>query len=58
MAALIELREHTAGTLDFDRVARTRGASVLREWWGNNISASMGFWQAFGLTHTIALLSR
>ena len=40
MAALIELRDHTAGKLDFDRVARTRGASVLREWWGSNVSAS------------------
>ena len=41
MAALIELREHTAGKLDFDHVARTRGAQVLQEWWGSNVSAAM-----------------
>ena len=41
MAALIELREHTAGKLDFDRVARTHGARVLQEWWGSNVSAAM-----------------
>ena len=41
MAALIELREHTAGKLDFDHVARTRGAQVLQGWWGSNVSAAM-----------------
>lgn len=41
MAALIELREHTAGKLDFDHVARTRGAQVLHEWWGSSVSAAM-----------------
>jgi hypothetical protein len=31
MAALIELRQGTAGELDFDRVAQTHGARALRE---------------------------
>ena len=41
MAALIELREHTAGKLDFDHMAQVRGARVLQEWWGSNVSAAM-----------------
>ena len=41
MAALIELREHTAGSLDFDRVARVRGAQALQDWWGSDVSAAM-----------------
>lgn len=40
MAALIELREHTAGKLDFGHTAQVHGSRALREWWGNNISAS------------------
>jgi hypothetical protein len=31
MAALIELRQASAGELDFDRVARTHGARALQE---------------------------
>ena len=41
MAALIELREHTAGKLDFDHTAQVHGTRVLREWWGSNVSAAM-----------------
>ena len=41
MAALIELREHTAGKLDFAHTARMPGARVLQEWWGSNVSAAM-----------------
>ena len=41
MSALIELREHTAGKLDFAHTAQVQGARVLQEWWGSNVSAAM-----------------
>lgn len=41
MAALIELREHVTGKLDFTHTARTHGGRVLQEWWGNDVSPAM-----------------
>jgi hypothetical protein len=39
MSSLVELRQVTAGKLDFDHVARMHGARVLREW-DSDISAA------------------
>jgi hypothetical protein len=38
MGTLIELRQATAGALDFDRVARTHGARALQERSGDTVS--------------------
>jgi hypothetical protein len=38
IAGLLEIRNGTAGELDFDRVARSQGVRVLRERNGNEVS--------------------
>ena len=40
IALLIEVREATAGEIDFDAVAKSYGAKVLRERNGNAVSAA------------------
>ena len=39
IALLLEIRESTAGELDFDSIARERGAKALRERNGNAVDA-------------------
>jgi len=39
IALLLEIRESTAGELDFDSIARERGAKALRECNGDAVSA-------------------
>jgi hypothetical protein len=46
MATLIALREHTAGKLDFGRVAQVHGSRVLRECSGTSAAMADGLVEA------------
>ena len=41
IAGLLELRNGTAGELDFDAVARSHGARILKDRYGQGISDKM-----------------